>query len=238
MKINIALLEDEEKEQKKTVELLSLFAKENGFEFTIDSFSSSESIKNSDLTKYNLVLLDIILENENVNGMDIAHFIREKNSTIGIVFVTKTVQFAIQGYEVNALDYLVKPLVYEDLSLKLKKYFSSLSKSINPTLTFKCTDRILTLKENEIYYFDIYSHYIDIHSTRGVFKCRGKISDIEKMVSDSFSRISRNCIINLSYLEQIKKDDIFVNGDILKLTENFKSSFMKAFNYYLMQHGK
>lgn len=238
MLINVALLEDEIEEQKRTVEILKRFSLDNDSQINVDVFDKSSDILSSDLSKYNLLLLDIILENENVNGMDVAKIIRENYKDVAIVFITKTVLYAIQGYEVNAFDYVVKLVTYEDISLKLKKYISFLSKNTDPLLTFKCTDRIINIKESEIYFFSIYSHYIDIHTTSGIFKCRGRISDVEKLVSSSFSRISRNCIINLNYLTEIKKDDIIINGELLKITENYKDSFIKSFNEYLMQHGK
>lgn len=238
MLINVVLLEDEIEEQKRTVEILKRFSLDNNSQINVDVFTKSSEILAVDFTKYNLALLDIILENDTINGMDVAKIIREKNKDIAIVFITKTVLYAIQGYAVNALDYVVKPVTYEDISLKLKKYISFLTKNTDPILSFKCTDRTLTIKESEIYFFSIYSHYIDIHTKNGIFKTRGRISDVEKLVSPSFSRISRNCIINLNYITEIKKDDILLNGELLKITENYKDSFMKSFNQYLMRHGK
>ena len=238
MIINIALLEDEIKEQEKTIELLNRFAKENECEFAIDFFDNALDIKKTELGKYHLILLDIILDNQKETGFDVAKYIREQNEKVAIVFITKTVSFAIKGYEVNALDYVLKPLSYEDLSLKLKKYIASLLQEKDILLTFKCVDCLLKVKESEIFYFDIYSHYIDIYTAKGIYKCRGKISDIEKIVSSSFARISRNCMINLKHLDEVKKDNAYINNTLLKITDNYKKSFLKSFNLYLISHGK
>lgn len=103
MLINVALLEDEIEERKRTVEILKRFSLDNDSQINVDVFTKSKDILSFDLSKYNLLLLDIILENENVNGMDVAKIIREKYKDVAIVFITKTVYMLFKDMKFKLL---------------------------------------------------------------------------------------------------------------------------------------
>ena len=120
MKVRIALLEDEKEEEKTMVAMIERFFQETGHGYEIATFSDSHEFLKLNFELYDLVLLDIILSEKN-NGIDVAKEIRKTNKNIAIMFITKTAQFAIDGYNVDALDYILKPLSYYAFALKLKK---------------------------------------------------------------------------------------------------------------------
>ncbi len=225
MKINVAVVEDEINEKEKTKEMLERFFKSENLPFEMFFFENSNDFLSTDLNKYNLLLLDIILPNGE-NGVDIAKKVREQNWNYPLMFITKTVQFALDGYKVEALDYLLKPLIYEDFALKLHKAIKIINLSDDNEIIIRTKEGILTLKESEIYYVEVNKHYLTFHSKKGEFTRRGTMESISNELSSRFANSSNSFLVNLDYLELVKSNDIIVKGESLPLSRNYKKSFL------------
>lgn len=232
MKVKIAILEDEIQEAQTTLDHMSKFFAENKIEYEYFLENNASDFIKHDFSDVDLVLLDIIMEGE-LNGFEAAKIIREKNKKIAIIFLTKTIHYAVKGYEVKAFDYIVKPLLYEDFALKMSIFLKTLLTDGNIEHVFKCKDTLIKVKEKDILYIDIYKHYLTIHTLNGDFEVRGSMKEIEQVLSNVFSRCSSNCIINLIHLDEIKKDDVLINGVYIKITAKYKQSFLKDLALYL-----
>lgn len=232
MKIKIAILEDEISEQKLTLEHLSRFFFSCDIEYEYFIENNGKDFLKHDFSDVDLVLLDIIMDGE-INGFDAAKEIRKINDKVSIIFLTKTVQYAVNGYEVKALNYIVKPLIYEDFALKLSIFLKTLVSKGEKEHVFKSKDAVIKLKEKDIYYIDIYKHYLTLHTVNGDYIVRGSMKEIEQILTNVFSRCSSNCIINMMHLDEIKKDDAVVNKDYIKITAKYKNSFLKDLSLYL-----
>lgn len=234
MKLRIALLEDEEAERKITEEFLSRFSKENDIGYELTALSKSDEFLKLDFNNYDLVLLDIIL-NEQVNGIDVAKKIRLTNTDIPIMFITKTAQFAVDSYDVDAIDYILKPLSYFEFSLKIKKALKRINKESDKILTFKSTDGIITLKENDILYFEIIKHYLYIHLKDKTHIVRGTMKELSATISNKFARPSNSFLVNLKYVKEINKQEVILtdSDSRIPLTRMYKDSFLLAFSSYI-----
>ena len=235
-KVKIAILEDELLEQEKTVNALNRFFNENNIEFEYFVENDPNKYLEHDLSDYDLAILDIIMPHE-INGFDVSKIIREKYPKIAIIFLTKTLNYAINGYEVRALNYLLKPLIYEDFALKMMAFLKTLNTNGSKIHSFKCQGSIIKVVEKDIVYIDIYKHYLNIHTKDNVYVTRGNINTMAKALSNIFSCCSSYCIINFQYLEEIKKDDVILkNGEMFKITAKYKKGFMKDFSTYLLNN--
>ena len=116
--MNIAIVEDEQTNANLLKEHLSRFAIENHTEINTSVFSTGVSFLNSYTPIWDLILMDI--EMPHINGIETARKIRERDSEVLIMFITQMAQYAIDGYSVNAVDYVLKPVNYYAFSLKLK----------------------------------------------------------------------------------------------------------------------
>ena len=231
MKIRIALLEDEKAEEKTTVEMLERFFHEIGKEYDIETFSSSEDFLKLNFALYDLVLLDIILSEER-NGLDVAKAIRRSNADIAIMFITKTAQYAIDSYSVDALDYVLKPLSYYAFAMKLKKAMHYLENTRNREMVFRTTEGIVRLKEDDILYFDVIRHYLYVHTTEKTYKVRGTMKDITMAVSNKFARSGNSFLVNLRHVTEIRKQDVLLGSTLVPLTKLYKESFLQAFGSF------
>ena len=122
--IRLAIVDDEAPFRKSILEFLEKFGAENGFLFQIDTFESGTAFLNEFRSLYDLVLLDVQMPLS--NGIEVAKALRAKDSKVAIIFVTNFVQFAPDGYQVHALDYILKPIGYFDFEMKIKKALNSI----------------------------------------------------------------------------------------------------------------
>ena len=227
MKINVAIIEDEEKERVVTKEMLDRFFKENDIPYEIFSFSCANQFRQSDFNVFNLLLLDIILPGD--NGVSVAKHVREKGWSYPLMFITKTVQFALDGYKVDALDYLLKPLVYEDFRLKLLKAVKIIDNHSDKEIVIHTVSGLITIKESEIYYIEVNKHYLTFHTNKGVYTTRGSMNSFSQKVSNRFANSSNSFLVNLDKVELIKQSEVVVNKESLPLSRTCKKEFLRCF---------
>ena len=112
--IRIAIVEDDRHDREALKKCLNRYEKENQVKFSVTEFQDGEDIVTDYTASYDLIILDI--EMAFLNGMKAAEKIRELDTNVIIIFITNMPQYAIQGYKVNALDYILKPISYFSFS--------------------------------------------------------------------------------------------------------------------------
>ena len=124
--IRVALVDDNGFDREKLKEYLERYEKEHHLQFKVTEFTDGEDIVTDYTAEYDLILLDI--EMQFLNGMKAAQKIREMDADVPLVFITNMPQYAIDGYKVRALDYVLKPVSYFSLTETLGRAL----KHINP----------------------------------------------------------------------------------------------------------
>lgn len=231
--IRIAIIEDEEKEQKYLLECLDLYKKERSLDFDIRLFSDGLSFLDG-YKGYDIVFMDIELPN--CDGMTTAQRLREIDSTVCLIFVTKSVKYAIKGYEVNAKYYLVKPIKYYPFSVKLDKVIQMARKAqqvISVKTTGREGTRLVRLVVDEIFYIQVRSNYVRYYTASGEYEERNVMKAIEKELAPAgFGRCNNYCLVNLKHVSEIGKDSIVVNGETLEISRARKKEFLDAVTKY------
>ena len=234
--IRIAILDDEEMELENTLGFLRRFASAHSLDVEYIAEKDPRLFLEHDLSSFDLALIDIIMPFE-INGFDVAKKLRKANKKIAIMFLTKTLNYAINGYEVNAFDYLLKPLTFEAFSLKMTVFLKTLHATSEKEFAFKSKGAIVKVTEKEIIFIDSYEHYLNVHTAKKTYVTRGNVKDVMKQLGDLFSRCSNYAIVNFLYVDEIQKDNVLLkNGETLKITRKHKKGFLKDFSHYLMTH--
>ncbi len=234
MKVNIALLEDEDAERAKTESMLERFFADAGISYGVTHFADAQSFlkHGSGFKDFHLLLMDIILPGDGANGIDLAREVRKVNRDVAIMFITKTVQFAINGYEVDAVDYVVKPLVYEDFALKLKKALRYILLHTEKFIMLNTREGAVRIRESQIYYIEVMLHYLVVHTKKGDFTVRGSIKGMLGELSASFARSANSYVVNLRHVDGIRDNVLTVHGEAVPVTKSYKAEFLRAFNAY------
>lgn len=117
--MRIAIVDDEEIERNRLQEYLEKYEEENRVVLNVDNFSSGDQLMKNYRLAYDIILFDVDMPG--TNGMETAKRIREVDANVVMLFVTNIAQYAIDGYEVEAVDYILKPIAYYDFSMKFKR---------------------------------------------------------------------------------------------------------------------
>ena len=124
--INIAIVEDEAMYAKQLQEFLLQYQKENGEVFNITVYSDGDQIVHKYKSQFDIILMDV--EMKFMDGMSAAEEIRKVDTEVVIIFITNMAQYAIQGYEVDALDYILKPISYFAFSQRIQRAVGRMKK--------------------------------------------------------------------------------------------------------------
>ena len=233
----IAIVEDEPLVAKSMQKLIQDYQDEQGVRFSCSCFSDAESFLETFKADYDLLFLVIKLPG--MNGMQAAEEVRAKDRSVLIVFVTNMRQYAIKGYMVDALDFIVKPVEAMVLHTLLDKAMRILASreddAFSVIRTPKGYHRILI---RELLYVDVQKHRLTYHLTSGNLESWGNLSEAEKLLPmDQFSRCHNCYLVNLRYVVSLEGDDVVVGKEVLKIARTRKKEFLHSFTNYLGEVG-
>ncbi|MGI6106206.1 MAG: LytR/AlgR family response regulator transcription factor [Raoultibacter sp.] len=197
----------------------------------VETFNSSESFLFhwSSTTDFDLLFLDIKMSN--MSGMELAHVVRTLNQTISIVFITGSREHILDGYEVGALHYLLKPISFEDCCKCLDRVEPLTAKIGEQSLMVAVDKKLQRILYSDIVYIESFSHYITIHTKTKEFRSRKGISEVEEELdSEQFLRIHRSYIVNVKYISAIGKKELQLeNGETLPISQMRYQEINRAF---------
>lgn len=232
-KIQIAIVEDEESAYKILAEYLNKFAQESAYRFDIRYYPNGYSFLEEKDTAFDLVLLDI--ERPGMNGMELAKKIRAKDENVILIFITNRIQYAIKGYEVNALDYVLKPINYSRFQSLRKRTRHLLNRNLKDELVLKTTGGIAVIMISSINYLEISDHLLIYHTSQGDYEVWQSLSAAEdSLPKESFVRCNHSTIVNLRFVTGTEKDCVLMGGDKrISISHSKKKMFLSALNAYL-----
>lgn len=213
MKLRIAICDDEQQYIDYLHTILLSWAEQNGHHCEILDFLSAEAFLfayEADKV-FDILLLDI--EMKEISGIDLAKRIRKDNIRIEIIFITSHFEFYGEGYDVDALHYLLKPISRQKLDWVLTKAVQKLS--IEPAyVIITCNGEVVKVYETEILYVEAFLHYILIVTHKKEYKIKESMSVFEAKLSNGFYRIHRSYLVSLKYVTRISRKSVWIDNRI------------------------
>lgn len=223
--IRVAIVENELNVAQADVLLLERYAKENSFSLETNIFQNAYEFLDSQ-EEFDAVLMDIDMPG--INGMEAAEKLREKNQSIDIIFTTNLPQFAVDGYKVQALDFVIKPVTFPNLSFAMDKVVEKKKNSLNGSFFLHIGGFAKRIRNEDILYFEMINHYIVLHEN-GLepLRIRGSLKMIEDLLNpDIFVKINSGIIINLSKVSSFEDGLVLMeDGTKLPLSRSHKKEF-------------
>lgn len=115
-----------------------------------------------------------------MDGMDMAKRLRAMDEKAVIIFVTQMAQYAVKGYEVNAFDFILKPVSYTEFSLKMMRILNYLKEHEDIKLTLKTVDGVVCVSLGDLKYVEVLNHKLTYHTKTGNFTEYGQLMQLEK----------------------------------------------------------
>lgn len=211
--IHFAICDDEPVQVQLLSRLVSNWCAERGEACQIASFSSAEALLFAweEAPLADILLLDILMGQ--MNGMELARKLRQKQARLQILFITGTPDFVFSGYDVEAVSYLMKPVHPEELERCLTLACARLSKQ-SPEVLVEAGDLCRRIPLAEIFYLESFGHTTVLHTAQGDLESRKGIQSWQDHLPDGFFRLHRSYLIALDHVAAITKTAVELDSGI------------------------
>ncbi len=227
--INICIVEDESDQADLLRNYIQTYGNKNNQQFNITHFSDGIDLVDEYRAQFDIILLDIQMKH--LDGMAAAEKIRKVDADVVIIFITSTVRYAVQGYAVDALGYVLKPVPYLQFEQLFDKAISRvMNKKEKLYIRVSVDERQLKLDCDNIYYIESQRNNVCIHCADEDYITAGPLKKFEEMLGGhGFSKCHNAYIVNLSYVEGVRKEEVLLtSGTVLPISRARKKEFMMA----------
>lgn len=229
---HIAIVEDEEEFSSQIQEYLEKYEKEHSVRFKVSAFSDGAEILQDYQPYYDIILFDI--EMPKVNGMDAAEQIREMDDDVVMMFITNMASYAIRGYSVGALDFVMKPINYYTFSMKITRALKRVKQKEQEQILLSMPDGVKRFELNQIYYIEVQNRMLHYHTTEGEYVLRGTMSAVEQQLANyPFVKCNHWYMVNLMHVKEIRGNITVVGETELEISRRNRTAFMKALTEYM-----
>ena len=230
--LHIAIVEDEQQYSQQLQEYIQRYAQEHELECSVKVFGDGTQVLDQYTGEFDIILLDI--EMPQMNGMEAATRIRQMDRDVVLMFVTNMIQYAINGYEVGALDFVLKPVNYYTFSIRFTRAIERARERESGQVLLNMPDRVLRMDTHPICYIEIRDRVLHYHTEIGEFVLRGTMQAVEKELERyHFMRCNHWYLVNLRHVTEIRKDVVVVAGNELEISRRNRTAFLTALTNYI-----
>lgn len=224
--INVAIVEDTLKDAetlkdytRRAVEMVNETCEITVFNNAVDFLDGYRG-------NFDIVFMDIELPD--INGMDAAKKLRLLDESVVLIFVTNMAQFAVGGYAVDAMDFMVKPVSYENVCIKISRAIKKIESKREEKLVLPGKSGVTVIMIPQIRYVEIMNHRLTFFTTQGEVAAVGSLSKIEEKLSKfNFSRCNNYSLINLNFVTKVEDYTVWLDKETLTVSRARKKPFLK-----------
>ena len=230
--VRIAIVEDDITYSEQLREYLKRYESEFSESFDISTYFDGDEIVEDYHSQFDIILMDV--EMSFMDGMSAAEEIRKVDREVVIIFITNMAQYAIKGYAVEALDYILKPVSYFAFSQRLSRAINRMKKREEKSVVIPIKGGTARVAVSSIYYIESQGHDIIYHTSEGDYVSYGTMKDTEEALGQiHFFRGSKWFLINLQQVEGLSDGCAKLKGGkTLPLSRGRKKAFMEALAQY------
>lgn len=234
--IRIAMVEDEAAVREQLMGYVQRYTRQYGTPFEVTEFADGMEILEDYRPQFDIIFLDV--EMKHLDGMETARRIRERDGGVLIVFITNMAQYAIKGYAVGALDYVLKPVPYFAFSQQLQKVEAQLRRRTRHYLAVPVEGGLRRLDTSRIYYIESEGHRVHFYTEEGDFAAPGALKALEEKLADRpFARCNSGYLVNLAQVQAVQQNTVEVGPYELQVSRPKRKSFLAALTDYIGGDG-
>ena len=230
--LRIAVVEDDAPTREKLCTLIWDHAVSKGKDLAVTPLEDGSSLLGGALSGYDIIFLDIMLPG--LTGMEVAERLRAGDPDVVLVFVTNAAQYAIKGYAVGALDFVLKPVNPYEFLVKLERALERAAQRRQRPITLQTADGVQVLSSRDILYVETRDRKLFYHTTRGCFAVRSSMQSAEALLGSlRFVRCNQCYLVNLRQVQSVPGDFVRVGRDRLAVSRRQRAAFLEAMLQYV-----
>ena len=234
--IRVAIVEDDAEVQGVLQEYVRRYTRQYGTEFEVTVFADGVDILEDYRAVYDIIFLDV--EMKHLDGMTTAERIRQMDADVILIFITNMAQYAIRGYSVGALDYVLKPVPYFAFSEQLKKAEKNLARRASHYLMVPVESGLRRLDSSRLYYLESEGHRVHYYTEDGDFSAPGTLKAVEeKLAGRPFARCNSGYLVNLAQVQAVQQNTVQVGPYELQISRPKRKAFLAALTDYIGGEG-
>lgn len=229
--IRVAIVDDDLEFCQKIQEYVEQYEFESREKITLSTFGDGDEIVNKYKPNYDIILMDIRMKF--LDGMRAAEEIRKIDSEVLIIFITNDIQYAVKGYAVDAMDYMVKPLLYPAFSQCMNRAFAKLKKRKKQFVTIKTKGGIVRVEVSDICRIESCGHNIVYYTNTGKYESTRTLKEIEEEMQDyNLFKVNKGSLVNMEYVDSMHGNSVMVDGEEIVISRSRRKEFVEALTAY------
>jgi DNA-binding LytR/AlgR family response regulator len=230
--IRIAVVEDEEKYMQHLCQCLEMFGKEFGHSFSVATYTDGDQLVSTYRAQFDIILMDVDMPI--MDGITAATHVRQMDPEVVIIFISNMPQYAIQGYSVDAADYVLKSTSYFSFSQRLNRAIQRVKRKNINYVPIPVKGGMRKVEAGDIYYIERQGHYLIFHTKSGDIQSTGTMQGMEDTLKNAhFYRCNNGYLVNLRHVDGIQDGCALVQGDRLLISRPRSAAFWDALTTYM-----
>ncbi len=234
--LKIIIVEDEKTAKESLEGYIRLYAENKGVQYDLTWYDNPVNFLTEYKSDADIVFLDVKMPD--MDGLRCARDLRKMDTKVMLIFVTNMAQYAVKGYEVEAADFIVKPVSYYDFAMKMDRVLKKISLNNEAQISFKSNGVLKRVTLKDVYYIEVEGHNLVFHTVDGPVETRSTLKNFEEtLLENNFFRCSNCCMVNLRYVSAVEGYTVTLamgGGDSVPITISRlrKKEFIHALNIY------
>lgn len=230
--LRIAIVDNDMDTNDQIQMFIRRFARSEGLDVSLEGFDRGDKFLAQYKPVYDIILMDTELPG--LDGMEAAKRLRKIDSDVVLVFVTALARHAIRGYEVDALDFVLKPLNYYAFSVKLERAIQRVHQRSGESIMLKTSGGVRRLEIRQIYYLETKSRMLYYHTSTGVYSVRSSLQSAqEQLAAYAFAKCNQCYLVNLQHVTDVRDEYVTVAGTNLEISRRNRKAFLDAVVAYI-----
>ena len=229
--IRIAIVDDDREDLAMLRDYIRRCFQDDPGAFTVTAFTDGEELLAQYDSSFDILLLDV--EMRRSNGIEVARAIRERDGETVLLFISRVAQYAVQGYSVDAMDYILKPVEFGSFEAKLRKAVNRVEAHRARTIQLAMDGDYRWLLSDEIRYVEVYGHLLVYHTAEGDYRVPGSIGPVVRQLTPyHFVQCTRFLLVNLKFVTGLEGDTLLLGRDRLPVSRRRRRELVDALLLY------